>query len=213
MPDLLEVTFDLQVGALPADHRYELYAAIKDRVGDVMADRDWQLRAIQGGRRRGDRILYDRDDDPTLQLRLPKDDIGYIGGLEGAALRVGPDVVELQSSRVAPIEPYHTLQSDLVTIRSNERAPHGYWAGDMGAAIGKALSAQFGRRDFAIHLGERRSFRVSGQRQYGHPVRLKALDDDESRWLQRHGLGRSLSMGCGSFWPVDAPLNFEEVPR
>jgi len=207
----IDLTFTVRGASAPQDHRYLLHAAIKQNACRRMTERGWKPRAIQGGRVTDEEALHfhRKDDPPALQMRVPADDLEEAMTLADQPLRLSQHILMLENPQVREVKPSNTLESDLVLVRNSSRAPRGYRAPDLGIAIGKQLGAAFGHIDFGVAMGERRWVHIDGVRHFGHPVRVTALTDDESMWLQRNGLGRSLSMGCGTFWPCDDGLDFE----
>jgi len=207
-PTLVDLRFDIAAGAsAPEDHHYLLYSAIKSTLDlPDITERGWQLRKIRGGRPQDNETVHfgRRDDEaPHFCIRLPKDDIGRALALEGETIRLSHHLLEVGAPVVSEIRRTPNIVSDLVLIKNGDRAPRGYRAGDLGAAIGKRLGAWLGRADFGVELGDRRWCHVTGERYFGHPVRVSGLRDDESELVQRVGVGGRNSMGCGTFWPED----------
>lgn len=208
--DLVEVYADIRGASAPADHRYVLHSAIKTQCCRRLTERGWQLRALRGGVRRGDKLDFDVPDcDPTLELRVPKSDLDKVLDLTDAPLRLGSHILLVGEPRVRPVRPSNTLESDFVMICNERRAPAGYRPAELGAKVGARLGAWFGHCDFGIGFGDRRSFQIDGDSYYGHPIKITALEPDESTFLQRHGLGARQSMGCGTFWPCDDGIDFD----
>ena len=205
--DLVEVHADIQGASAPADHRYVLHSALKTQCCRRLTERGWQLRALRDGVERADKLDFDVPGaEPTLQMRVPKDDLDKILALTDAPLRLGSHVLLVDEPIVRPIRPSNTLHCDLVLICNQNRAPQGYWPADLGAKVGARLGAWFERCDFGLTFGDRQSFQIKGHDYYGHPLRITSLTDEESVFLQRHGLGGRQSFGCGTFWPCEDGL-------
>jgi len=207
--DLVEVCLTLRGGSAPADHRYVLHSCLKRRCCSDLTDRGWQLRPITQGTIRGEICDLDRAE-PEVWVRLPKQDITHLLDLCEAPIELGSHVLIVDDTMVREVRPSNTVQSELVLICNQDRAPQGYWPAELGVKIGTRLGAWFGRSDFGVAVGDRRSWQCNGYDYYGHPVRVTALSDDESLFLQRHGLGARQSMGCGTLWPCDDGLTMPE---
>jgi len=199
--DLIEVHADVRGATAPADHYYLLHSCIKTQCCRRLTERGWQLRLIQGGERDGDLLRFDRGPDASLMMRLPEDDLEECLALHDTTFQLGDHFLAVDSPQVQPIRPVPNLVADCVHISHDERGSKGLNRGNLGAGVGKRLGAQFGHLNFGIVVEEHISWDVKGTTLHGNRVRVLGLDDDESLWLQRHGLGEKNSWGCGTFWP------------
>lgn len=202
MTDLVEVRTPVHGATCPDDHHYVLHAAVKTQCCRRLTERRWQLRCIQAGRVTDDGIRILENADAELRARVPLEDLDDWRVLEDAPLRLGDHILVVGETKVREVSASPNLESDIV-YADGDHAPNGLDAGNLGGYVGKALGAQFGHRDFGVRIGEHRTFCVRSNRQHGNAVTLRGLDDHESLWVQRHGVGQKQSWGCGTFWPVD----------
>lgn len=201
MTDLIEVHADVRGATAPADHYYLLHSCIKTQCCRRLTERGWQLRPIQGGKRDGDLLRLDRGTDATLMMRLPEGDLEDCLALHETTFQLGDHFLAVESPQVQPVRPHDELVADCVFVANSNRARRGLGRGDLGAQIGKRLGARFGRIDFGIVVEDHVTWDVQGSAMHGNRCRVVGLSDDESLWLQRHGLGEKNSWGCGTFWP------------
>lgn len=159
------------------------------------------MRTIQGGAsHEGVRLL--EGEEAQLAMRLPESELDALLGLQEEPLRLGEHLVMVGEPTVQPVRPSPNLESDLV-YADGDHVPNGLNAGNLGGYIGKQLGAEFGHRDFGIRVGEHRTFHVDSHLQHGNAVTLRGLSDEESLWVQCHGIGQKQSWGCGTFWHMN----------
>lgn len=145
-------------------------------------------------------MLYREDGPPSLIIRCPLEDLGYIHKLEGKDIRVSHHMLRLGEPVVRDIEPHHKLRCPLVLVTSDDES-RGVRGVDFGVHVGKRLGAMLGHLNFGVDVGTRRAVHIAGSRCFGHPVTVKSLTDEESVMLQCAGIGESRGMGLGAFWP------------
>ena len=205
----IELQFPVLGPALPAQHGYDLYAALC-RVLPRLHEPDcpWQVGPIFGTPAGGGVIHLDARRS-RLTLRLPADDIPQALPLAGQALDVAGQRVRLGVPRVRALEPVPTLGAKLVALKvhgTNDPTPEAFLA-----AVRRQLDGRGVRGEAGIplvrqgpHAGRpRRSvLRLKGTRIVGYAVLVQGLTAAESLALQERGVGGRHRMGCGFFVPV-----------
>lgn len=202
MTDLIEVHATIRGATAPADHYYLLHACMKTNACRRLTERGWQLRPIQGGERQGGLLRLDRGE-ATLQMRLPKDDLGQCLSLGDCTFQLGDHLLGIDEPTVQPIRPASNLVADCVYVSHEKRGPQGLRPGDLGAYVGKHLADAFGHAEFGVDVQDRVRWDVHGTTLHGSRVRVLGMGDEDAMWLQHHGLGEKNSWGCGTFWPED----------
>lgn len=185
---------------VPEDHYYLVYSMLKTKCREDLTARGWTFRPLRG-RQIEDMIHFHRKDGPpSLIIRCPMEDLGYIHKLEGKDIRVSHHLLRLGEPVVRDIEPHHKLHSPLVLVTSDDES-RGVRGVDFGVHAGKRLGAMLGHLNFGVDVGPRRAVHIAGSRCFGHPVTVKSLTAEESMMLQCTGIGESRGMGLGAFWP------------
>ena len=203
--NMVEIRFPIiGGGAIPRDHRYILYSAIKHRLGGDLSGRDgldWQLLPIEG-ECQGELLELRAERDHYLRMRVPKDRCGKVLPLQEEPLRLGNHMLMLGKPTVSPLTRHHWVRSEMVVVRSDEQTK-GVEPIDFGFHIGKRLGAMLGHLDFGVKISDQRHIHIAGQRIRGHAVDVLSLTDDESIELQSSGIGEARRMGCGVFEPTE----------
>lgn len=188
---------------VPEDHHYLLYSMLKAKCRSDITDRGWTFRPIMG-RQVEDIIRLDLGAGrPSLIIRCPAEDLGYIHKIEGKDVRIGHHMIRLGEPVVRDIQPYHKLHCPLVMVTSDDES-RGVRGVDFGAHVGKRLGAMLGHLNFGVDIGPRRAVHIAGSRCFGHPVTVKSLADQESMMIQGRGIGEKRGMGLGAFWTAGA---------
>jgi len=191
-----EVHIGIESGKyLPWDYNYLMYSALKDALGGFTAAGVTFLPV--GGIQESEYVRW-LDDVDRLRFRVPQLGINRIrDGLENEFLRVGEHFLKLGESNIFELEPQPVLESELVVITSEEE-DRGVYPEQFHYHIGKRLGYEFGL-GIGCEIGNRKRVHIAGHRHFGHSVRVIGLSNEQSLYLQRHGLGESRAMGLGVF--------------
>jgi CRISPR-associated protein Cas6 len=202
---LIDLCFPIQGSALPADHGYELYAALSRLLPELHDGMPCRIGPVRGTYNRAERLLSLDSRYSRARLRLAADRIPKLLPLVGQAMVVGGFDVRLGVPQVIGLTPAAALAARLVTIKGFTEpldfvaaARRQLDALEIGGELGIPL-AQTGE-----HQGKprRRVLRVRGKKVVGFPLQVTQLSADESLRLQEHGLGGRGKMGCGFFLPM-----------
>lgn len=194
VPEMVDLAFALEAQALPANFEWPLYRAVVrvapwiGRVHDAGIHPLRLTPSCAGGFLVGRRA--------KLVVRMPRDRVCAATILEGAALDLGDGLwVKLGSGTLRPLEPSATLYSPRVTTgESDESVFTGQVAAEL-AQLGIPAPFLCGKHSIAM---------LDGHALPAFSVAVHGLGDRASLQLQRCGLGRGRSIGCGLFVPHKA---------
>jgi CRISPR-associated protein Cas6 len=204
----VELHFPVVGETLPAQHGYDLYAALS-RVLPSIHEKDcpWLVGPV-AGLMVGAGVMR-LETKSRLRLRLPSDDIPQALPLAGKLIDVIGHRVRLGVPQVRALDPTAALGARLVLVKI--KGITNPTAGDFVAAVNRKLSERGIRGEAGIplmragpHAGQpcRGVLRLKGKRIIGYAMRLVGLSSEESLSLQEHGIGGRRKMGCGFFVPV-----------
>src|SRR5512140_2995601 len=106
--DMVDVAFALRGGSIPADHGWDLFQLLSERLDWLAAEPNAGIHPIRGARAvAGEVYLGTR---ARLMLRLPRERVEQSLALSGARLRLG-ESVEVGSAHVRSLFAHGTLYS------------------------------------------------------------------------------------------------------
>jgi CRISPR-associated protein Cas6 len=188
---MIDLAFRLMGTRIPVDHGYALFAAVNRFVPELHDAKDIGLNPIRG-RFDGNGCLSLL---PTsrLVIRVSDERIREFLKLAGKALAVDGYQFRVGVPEVRALRPAAALVARLVTIKGFMEAEE----------FIEAAKRQFEAMDVkaALHIGERRTFRIKDKQVVGFEVLASKLDAKGSIKLQEIGIGGRRRMGCGIFVP------------
>ena len=187
--DMVDVAFALRGGSIPADHGWNLFRLLRERLDWLAAEPDAGVHPIRGARAvAGEVYLGSR---ARLMLRLPRTRVEQSFALSGARLDLG-DGVEVGSAHVRPLFAHGTLYSQFVTTATPDEAG---FQRDVGAALqGAGVGCK-------VVCGKMRRAQTQGAEIVGFSLMLHELSPEDSLRIQASGLGAGRKYGCGIFVP------------
>ncbi len=187
--DMVDVAFALRGGSIPADHGWNLFRLLSERLDWLAAEPDAGVHPIRGARAvAGEVHLGTR---ARLMLRLPRKRVEQSFALSGARLDLG-DSVEVGSAQVRPLFAHGTLYSQFVTTATPDEAR---FQRDVSAEL---QSASVGCK---VVCGNMRRAQTQGAEIVGFSLMLHELSPEDSLRMQASGLGNGRKYGCGIFVP------------
>ena len=187
--DMVDVAFSLRGGTIPADHGWQLFQLLAERL-DWLADEPGAgVHPIRGSRAVAGEIYLGAR--ARLMLRLPRERSEQSFALSGARFDLGNEI-EVGSAHVRPLFAHGTLYSQFVTTGTPDEAAfqRGVSAELEGAGIG-----------CKIVCGRMRRAQTQGAEIVGFSLMLHELPPEHSLRLQAAGLGTGRKLGCGIFIP------------
>jgi CRISPR-associated protein Cas6 len=187
--DLIDVAFALRGATIPADHGWNLYRLLSERLAWLEQETDAGVHPIRGSDA-GSGGLY-LGARARLTLRLPRARMVQSYALEGARLALG-DGVEVGAARLRPLFAHGALHSAFVATGAEDEAG---FQRDVSAEL------QLAGIGCKVVCGRRRSARASGGEVVGFSLMLYELSSEHSLSMQQTGLGAGRKLGCGIFVP------------
>jgi len=187
--DMVDVAFSLRGGTIPADHGWQLFRLLAERLA-WLADEDYAgVHPIRGARAiAGEIHLGGR---ARLMLRLPQERVAQSFTLSGARLELG-NSVEVGSARLRPLFAHGTLYSHFVATGTPDEAG---FLRDTGAELARAGI------ECKVICGRMRRAQTQGAELAGFSLMLHELSPEHSLRIQAAGLGEGRKLGCGIFIP------------
>lgn len=183
-----EITFAARsLTTLPQDHGYPLLAALSQVCPNLHGREDVQVAPI-GGNWVQDRIQLRGNSCLRLRGVAPSE----VSTLEGSTLMLENIPLFLGQMLVKNFRPAPLLCSRL-TIYSEILDPESF----RERLLSQVQSLTDSEPE--ITLGRRRAFRFKTSSFLGYSVTLNNLTPEASLRIQRHGLGKFTSMGCGVY--------------
>jgi len=187
--DMVDVAFSLRGGTIPADHGWQLFRLLAERLDWLAAEADAGVHPIRGARAvAGEIHLGGR---ARLMLRLPQERAEQSFALSGTRLDLG-DSVEVGSARLRPLFAHLTLYSQFVTTGTLDEA---VFQQDVGAELRRAGI------ECKVICGRMRRAQTQGAEIAGFSLMLHELSPEHSLRIQATGLGGGRKLGCGIFIP------------
>ena len=187
--DMVDVAFALHGGSIPADHGWDLYRLLAERLDWLAAEPDAGVHPIRGSRAvEGEIYLGAR---ARLMLRLPRARVEQSFALSGAHLDLG-DRIEVGSAHLRPLSTHGTLYSQFVNTGTSDE---GQFQRDISAEL---QDAGIGCK---VIVGKMRRAQAQGTETVGFSLMLHELSAEDSLGMQASGLGTGRKLGCGIFVP------------
>jgi CRISPR-associated protein Cas6 len=187
--DVIDVAFALRGGTIPADHGWNLYRLLSERLDWLEQETQVGVHPIRGpDAGSGDIYLGAR---ARLTLRLPRARSEQSLALGGAHLDLG-DGIEVGDARERPLSAHGALYSPFVTTGAEDEA-----------GFEREVGAQLRQSEIGCKVicGRRRSARARGGEVVGFGLMLYELSPEHSLRMQQTGLGAGRKQGCGIFVP------------
>jgi len=221
----IELHFPILGSVIPADHGYDLYAAMCRIIPELHGDRcPLRIGPIRGTYT-GKGILQLVANVSRLRLRLPADSIPLVLPLAGKLLVIGGQRVRLGVPQVRALVPAPNLIARMVVIkassprldpaekrsRDREASKRYLEPGAFLDAVRRELArreiggqADLPLRESGPRAGQagRHVLRIHGRTIVGFSVMVQGLTAEESVRLQEEGIGGRGKMGCGFFVPM-----------
>lgn len=204
--EVVDIEFPIYGTQIPAQHGYQLMAAIANIVPSAHSASWLGIHNLKGRRHGAGQVFLVPNS--SLRLRMPLDRLPEMYSLAGATLDVGPYAVKCGLPRVRRLAPSSCLWSRLVVVKiANAEKP------DLDpecflSALSKRLRELeiTGKVEIEFLPGTReharRIVRVRDVTIPGYGVYVRDLSDEDSIRLQVEGLGGRRRFGCGLFLPV-----------
>jgi len=187
--DMVDVAFSLRGGAIPADHAWNLFQQLAERLAWLAAEDCAGVHPIRGARAVAGEIHLGAR--ARLMLRLPPERVEQSFALSGARLDLG-NSVEVGSARLRPLFAHGTLYSQFVAMGTAD-----------DAEFQRDVSAELQRAGIvcAVICGRMRRAQAQGAEIVGFSLMLHELAPEDSLRMQAAGLGEGRKFGCGIFVP------------
>lgn len=187
--DVVDVAFSLRGGTIPADHGWQLFRLLAERLAWLEAETHAAVHPIRGARAVAGEIHLGAR--ARLMLRLPRERVEQSFALSGARLDLG-DGVEVGGARLRTLFAHGTLYSQLVAMGTPDEAGFQRDVCDELERAGVRCKVICGRM--------RRAQAQDGEI-VGFGLMLHELSPEQSLRMQATGLGRGRKMGCGILIP------------
>ncbi len=187
--DMVDVAFSLRGGTIPADHGWQLFRLLAERLDWLAAEPDAGVHPIRGSRAvAGEIYLGPR---ARLMLRLPRERAQQSFALSGARFDLG-NSVEVGSAHLRPLFAHGTLYSQFVTAGTPDEA-----------RFQRDVSTELERAGIGCKIicGRMRRALTQGAEIVGFSLMLHELPPEHSLRMQAVGLGAGRKLGCGIFVP------------
>ena len=186
---MIDVAFSLRGATVPADHAWQLFRLLADRLAWLAAEDHAGVHPIRGARAVAGEIHLGAR--ARLMLRLPRERVEQSFALSGARLALG-DGVEVGSARLRPLFAHGTLYSQFVATGTPDEAR---FQRDVSAELQSAGIA------CKVICGRMRRAQTQDAEIAGFSLMLHELSPEDSLRMQAAGLGAQRKLGCGIFIP------------
>lgn len=187
--DMVDVAFSLRGGTIPADHGWQLFQLLAERLDWLATEPDAGVHPIRGSRAVAGEIYLGAR--ARLMLRLPRERAEQAFALSGARFDLGHQV-EVGGAHLRPLFAHGTLYSQFVTTGTPDEAE---FQRDVSAALEQA---EVGCKTIC---GRMRRAQTQGAEIVGFSLMLHELSPEHSLRMQASGLGAERKLGCGLFIP------------
>jgi CRISPR-associated protein Cas6 len=187
--DMVDVAFSLRGGAIPADHAWNLFQLLAQRLDWLAAEANAGVHPIRGARAVAGEIHLGAR--ARLMLRLPPERVEQSFALSGARLDLG-DSVEVGNPRLRALFAHGTLYSQFVVTGTPDEAEFQH---DVSAELERAGIG------CAVICGRMRRAQTQSAEIVGFSLMLHELSPGDSLRMQAVGLGEGRKFGCGIFVP------------
>jgi CRISPR-associated protein Cas6 len=187
--DMVDVAFALRGGTIPADHGWQLFGLLAQRLNWLAAEVHAGVHPIRGARAvAGEIHLGGR---ARLMLRLPRERAEQAFALSGARLDLG-NGIEVGDARLRALFAHGTLYSQFVATGTSD-----------DAGFHRDVSAELERAGIGCKVicGRMRRAQREGAEIVGYSLMLHELAPEDSLRMQAVGLGAGRKLGWGIFIP------------
>ena len=187
--NMVDVAFTLRGGPIPADHGWQLFGLLAQRLDWLAAEADAGVHPIRGARALAGEIHLGAR--ARLMLRLPRERAEQSFALSGARLALG-NSVEVGGARLRPLFAHGTLYSQFVATGTPDEA-----------GFQRDVSAELERAGIGCKVicGRMRHAQTEGAEIVGFSLMLHDISPEHSLRMQAAGLGAGRKLGCGIFIP------------
>jgi CRISPR-associated protein Cas6 len=189
-PAMVDLSFEVEGGALPADYAWALYRAVAQVLPWLESEPGAGIHPLKGAPTDRGTLLVSRRS--RLILRLPPARVPDAGRLTGGSLDIAGAPLRVGPAKVRELAPFATLYARFVTTGSaNEQ--------DFLKDVAVLLEGLGTRCKFMC--GRSRQARTGEGEIAGFSVMLHEVLPEESVALQQRGLGPGRMLGCGVLVP------------
>ena len=187
--DMVDVAFSLRGGTIPADHGWQLFRLLAERLAWLAAEDYAGVHPIRGSRAVAGEIYLGAR--ARLMLRLPRERAEPSFALSGARFDLGNEV-EVGGAHLRPLFAHGTLYSQFVTTGTPDEA-----------GFQRDVSAELERAGIVCKIicGRIRRAQTQDAEIVGYSLMLHELSPEHSLRMQAAGLGEGRKLGCGLFIP------------
>jgi CRISPR-associated protein Cas6 len=198
LPDMIDLTFDLDGSNLPADYRYALWSALLRLVPQLAEEKLVGVLPLRSTVHGQSMLLAKR---AKLVVRMPVALAETAASsLAGQQLDIAGSTLRLGTAKTRQIQPYPTIHAELVTGPSDE------------VLFVEDIKKQMGELGVTGKLicGKRVSVSSGQGTIHGYSLVLHDLKPEASLQLQYAGLGEDRQFGCGIFIPYKVITGLSE---
>ena len=187
--DVVDVAFSLGGDTIPADHGWQLFRLLAERLDWLETEADAGVHPIRGARAVAGEIHLGAR--ARLMLRLPRTRVQQSFELSGARLDLGHGA-DVGSARLRPLFAHGTLYSQFVVAAARDEAG---FQRDIDRELDQAGI------ECKLICGRMRRAQTPDAEIVGFSVMLHQLSPEHSLMMQATGLGAGRKLGCGIFIP------------
>jgi len=187
--DMVDVAFALRGASIPADHAWDLFRLLAERLDWLAAEPDAGVHPIRGSRAVAGEIYLGAR--ARLMLRLPRARAEQSFALSGLRFKLGSEV-EVGNAHLRPLFAHGTLYSQFATTGTSDET---VFQRNVSTALRSA------RIRCKIICGKMRRAQTEGAEIVGFSLMLHELSPEHSLRMQAAGIGEGRKLGCGIFIP------------
>ena len=187
--DMVDVAFSLRGGSIPADHGWQLFQLLAERLDWLAVEPSAGVHPIRGSRAVAGEIYLGAR--ARLMLRLPRERAQQSFALSGARFDLGNEV-EVGGAHLRPLFAHGTLYSQFVTTGTSDEAR---FQREVDVELqGAGIKCK-------VICGRMRRALMRDAEIVGFSLMLHELSPEHSLNMQATGLGAGRKLGCGIFVP------------
>jgi CRISPR-associated protein Cas6 len=197
--NIVNLSFPVIGESLPADHNYQLYAALSKQIPQIHQLEGLAINTIPGIPDKKGKIALTRNS--RLLIKLPVEAVARVYILAGQVLNVGGHSIQVGNPELQTLQPTDSLKARLVAIKGYTE-PQSFLE-----AAQRQLQALNVNGNIGIPANEegepkRLTLKIKNYHVVGFSVVVNQLSPNDSLKLQVYGLGGKQRLGCGFFHPV-----------
>ncbi|MGP1675977.1 MAG: type I-MYXAN CRISPR-associated protein Cas6/Cmx6 [Burkholderiales bacterium] len=187
--DMIDVAFSLRGGSIPADHGWQLFRLLAERLDWLEAETEAGVHPIRGSRAVAGEIYLGAR--ARLMLRLPRSRAEQSFALSGTRFDLGNEI-EVGSAHLRPLFAHGTLYSQFATTGTPDEA-----------VFQRNVSTELQGAGIRCKIicGRMRRAQAQDAEIVGFSLMLHELSPEHSLKMQATGLGTGRKLGCGLFVP------------